>query len=198
MTSENVTFVFNCLYSTEGNTQNRSPDVTCIWKVLEERRLPHCLLSNVSRTTPVHVFCVSPGTRSTRVIRHATGTRQTRPTTICLNGREVWLRDSGQTHGEPSSQPTSAHAIARPATASDWVSARHLVDFFFFLGLFHIFGICASSFQCPRSPVLCFFIFNCFSLVSFRKTPLLVFLSFGVHLTCSQYYIFFCLSRHMA
>ena len=132
----------------------------------EKRRLPHCLLacslSNLSRTTPVNVSCVSPGTRSTRVIRHATGTRQTRPTTTCLNGREVWRRDSEQTHGEPSSQPTSEHAIARPATASDWVSTSLgglLLRYFLY-------------FQCPLPRYCDSSIFNCFTFMSFLTTSL--------------------------
>ena len=71
---------------------------------------------------------------------------------------------------------------------------------FFALSLFW-FG--ASSFQSPRSPVLCFFYLYSFLLscifLQHRLTSVSIFLSFGVHpLPCSHYYVFFSLSLHIA
>ena len=70
---------------------------------------------------------------------------------------------------------------------------------------FPLFGVGPSSFQYPRSPVLCFFYLYLFLLhvfsynitpTQFRSSYLSV--STHFHLPCSHYYIFFSLSRHMA
>ena len=64
--------------------------------------------------------------------------------------------------------------------------------------VFSLFGVGASSFLSPCSPVLCFSYLYFMSFLVTSLPSVSVFLSFGVHpLPCSHYYIF-SLSLHMA